>query len=518
MLNLATMFEYSANLYPDKIAVVCGPTRFTYRQIQEAVNRISNALSAEGIGKGDNVAVSCPNLPYFPMVYYAILKCGATVVPLNVLSTVREISYFLNDCNAKAYFCFEGTSELPMAEEGFKAYQEADACDHFWFMPTDPAASSPIPGTKSLGEIMSSQSATSEMANVSPDDTAVILYTSGTTGMSKGAELSHSNLTMNALVARECLQSVENDVQIISLPLFHSLAHTCQMNVGFSMGNCLVLIPRFSAEAVLKAIQEEKGTVFIGVPTMYWALLSYKDTDDMFDMGEINKNFRVGVSGGSPLSLEIIRGIEKKYSIPILEGYGLSETCPVATFNQLTIERKPGSVGKPIWGVEVKVVDSDGNSLPVGEVGEVVVRGHNVMKGYFGKTDETKKVLKSDGWFHTGDMGRFDEDGYLYIVDRLKEMIIRGGFNVYPREVEEVLMAHPAISLVAVVGVPHDQHGEEVKAYVVLKEGCTTAEEDLVRWSKELMASYKYPRIIEFRSSLPMTATGKILKKELKLH
>ncbi len=516
MLNLASAFDYSAKQYPEKTAVVCGTTRLSYAQLDESVNRIANGLVAAGIGKGDNVALSCPNLPYFPMVYYAILKVGATVVPLNVLSTDREIAYYLNDSQAKAYFCFEGTPQLPMAEEGFKGYQGADACEHFWVMTADPVNPSPIAGTSSLGKMMAEQSADFDIACTNSDVTAVILYTSGTTGTSKGAELSHSNMTMNAIITRECFALQHDDVHIVTLPLFHSFGQTCQMNAGFSLGNTLVFIPRFSAEAVFEALHSEGGTIFVGVPTMYWALLTYEDTEGRFDMEGITERLRLGASGGSALPLEIIHGIEEKYRIPILEGYGLSETCPVATFNQLSRERKPGSVGTPIWGIEVHVVDTDNNRLPTGKVGEVIIRGHNIMKGYYGKPVETRAALKEDGWFYTGDLGRLDEDGYLYIVDRLKEMIIRGGFNVYPREVEEVLMTHPAVSLVAVLGVPHDQHGEEVKAYVVLKQGASLDEQELIAWSKEQMASFKYPRIVEFRESLPMTATGKILKKDLK--
>ena len=514
MLNLASAFTYSVDQYPDKIAVVCGDSRLTYKQMNSAINQIANGLLAAGIGKGDNVALSCLNLPYFPMVYYAILKTGATVVPLNVLSTGREIAYYLNDCNAKAYFCFQGTSELPMAEVGYEGFQQVENCKHFWVMMADPTAPSAIEGTTSLAEMMVSQATECDIAWTSPDDTAVILYTSGTTGFPKGAELSHSNMVMNTLASKSIMAFVFQDVQIVTLPLFHSFGQTCQMNGGFATGNTLVLIPRFSPEAVFSAMQQENGTVFLGVPTMYWALLTYDNEAGSFDMEGIN--LRIGVSGGSSLPLEILKNFEEKYHIPILEGYGISETSPVVTFNQLDRSRKPGSVGTPIWGIEVKIIQADGAELPVGEVGEVVIRGHNVFKGYYGKSEATAVAIDDAGWFHSGDLGKMDDEGYLYIVDRLKDMIIRGGFNVYPREVEEVLMTHPAISLVAVIGVPHDQHGEEIKVFVVLKDGASLAEGDLIGWCKEQMAAYKYPRIVEFCDSLPMTATGKILKKDLK--
>ena len=516
MLNLVSAFTYSATQYPDKTAVVCGETRLTYRQMNGAINQIANGLLAVGIGKGDNVALSCPNVPYFPLVYYAILKVGATVVPLNVLSTGNEIAYYLNDCHAKAYFCFQGTPELPMAQSGYEGFQQTENCQHFWVMMADPEASSAIEGTISLTEMMGSQSADCDIAGTGPDDTAVILYTSGTTGFPKGAELSHSNMVHNALASRTIMAFVFEDVQIVTLPLFHSFGQTCQMNAGFATGNTLVLIPRFTAEAVFSALQQEKGTVFIGVPTMYWALLSYNNDAGQFDMEGITKTLRVGISGGSSLPLEILKGFEEKYRVPILEGYGLSETCPVASFNHLDRRRKPGSVGSPIWGIEVRIVAEDGTVLPSGEIGEVIIRGHNVMKGYYGNPEATASAITATGWFHSGDLGKLDDDGYLYIVDRVKDLIIRGGYNVYPREIEEILMTHHAVSLVAIVGVPIVQHGEEIKAYVVLNPGVTLTEQDLIVWSKEQMAGYKYPRIIEFRDSLPMTATGKILKKELK--
>jgi long-chain acyl-CoA synthetase len=249
---------------------------------------------------------------------------------------------------------------------------------------------------------------------------------------------------------------------------------------------------------------------------MYWALLSFEDPEQKIDIPTIARNLRAGVSGASSLPLEIIRGIQEKYGISIMEGYGLSETSPVATFNLPHKERKPGTVGTPIWGVEVKVFDPENREVPAGEVGEVVIRGHNVMKGYYNKPEATAEAFQGTSWFHTGDLGRMDADGYLSIVDRVKDMIIRGGFNVYPREVEEVLMTHPAVSLAAVIGVPHDRHGEEIKAYLVLKAGQRVSAEEIVAWGKEQMAAYKYPRIVELRDALPMTATGKILKKELK--
>ena len=454
MLNLASVLDYSANESPEKTAVVFGENRFSYGQLNAMANQIANGLKQAGITKGDKVALSCPNLPYFPMVYYAILKAGGVVVPINVLLKGREIGYHLNDSEAKAYFCFQGTPELPMAEEGFKGFNEAPGCNNFYVITADPAAASPIDGTMTLGQMMADQPVAFDTVQTETQDTAVILYTSGTTGFPKGAELTHANMVMNAMASKDFTQLTPKDVQLLVLPLFHSFGQTVLMNAGVSMGTTLVLVPRFDPAAVLEAMQAEKVTVFAGVPTMYWALLNFDDPENKIDIDTIAEHLRVGVSGGASIPLETIKGFEEKYRIPILEGYGLSETSPVVTFNLPHKERKPGSIGTPLWGIEVMIVDKEGKSLPVGEVGELAVRGNNVMKGYYNKPEATAEAFKGTSWFHTGDLARMDEDGYVYIVDRVKDMIIRGGFNVYPREIEEVLMTHLAVSLVTVIGVP----------------------------------------------------------------
>jgi len=516
MLNIATILDYSTKEHPDKTAIVCGKNRMTFDQVNTLVNQVANGLVEAKIQKGDKVALSCPNIPFFTIIYYAILKAGAVVVPLNVLLKGREISYHLKDSESKAYFCFQGTQDLPMAQEGYEGFKAADTCEHFWVITADQNASSPIEGTDTLGQLIAANPPEFEMVPTSPEDTGVILYTSGTTGFPKGAELSHSNMVMNALGSSNCLGLKHDDVVLIVLPLFHSFGQGILMNAALSMGNTLVLIPRFDPANVLSAMQAEKVTVFAGVPTMYWALLTYEDKKNEFDIDLIAGNLRIGMSGGASLPVEIIKGIEEKYKIPIVEGYGLSETSPLATFNHLHKERKPGSVGTPIWGTDVKVFDKKGIEVEKGEVGEIVIRGHNVMKGYFNNPEATADAFKGTSWFHTGDLGKMDDDGYFYIVDRVKDMVIRGGYNIYPREIEEVMMTHEDISLAAVIGMPQEQHGEEVKAYVVLKEGKSVTENEIIQWSKEQMAAYKYPRIVEIRESLPMTATGKILKKDLK--
>jgi len=512
VLNLAVLLEDSAREVPTRPAVVFDQTRLSYAAVNAAANQVANLLAARGIQRGDRVILSCPNVPYFPIVYYGILKAGATVVPINVLNKSREITYHLQDSQAKAYFCFEGTPQLPMGEMGYAGFQAAGTCAHFFLITADPAAPSPIAGATTLGRAMHNQPTTFDTIPTSPDDTAVILYTSGTTGQPKGAELTHSSMVLCARMCDLLLPRRDDDVYLVVLPLFHSFAQTPVMNAGFYTRATLVLLPRFTPEGALRAMDRENVTIFAGVPTMFWEMLNYPPADQL-DLAKIARNLRLCISGGAALPAEVLRAFEAKYDVKILEGYGLSETSPSVTFNRWD-QRKPGSIGRPVWGVEVRLVDAAGHEAGPNEPGELLVRGINVMKGYYNRPAATAAAIV-DGWFHTGDIARRDEDGYLYIVDRLKDMIIRGGYNVYPRELEEVLMTHPAVSLVAVVGVPHPSQGEEVKAFVIRKAGATITEEELVAWCRDQMASYKYPRLIEFREALPMSATGKILKREL---
>ncbi|MCH8907461.1 MAG: long-chain fatty acid--CoA ligase [Candidatus Heimdallarchaeota archaeon] len=512
-LNLASVLEDSAMNYPNKTAIVFGETRLTYAQLDGMVNQIANGLKEHDIGRGDKVALSCPNLPYFPMVYYAILKIGATVVPLNVLLKKREITYHLKDSDSKAYFCFVGTEELPMAQEGWPAFNEVEACTNFWII-TPPGVASPIEGAAIMSSMMGDKSTTFESVATNREDGAVILYTSGTTGLAKGAELTHSNIYDNCLVNQGLFRTSPDDIHLVALPLFHSFGQTCQMNAGFLVGSTLVLLARFDPGDALQAMQDENVTLFAGVPTMYWALLNYPDADK-YDLEKIAKNFRLGASGGSSMPVEVMNAFEEKYKIKILEGYGLSETSPVASFSRMDLEKVPGSIGVPIQGVEMMIADENGKAVPQGDIGEILIRGHNIMKGYYNKPEATAEAFQG-GWFHSGDLGRKDEKGYYYIVDRLKDMILRGGFNVYPREIEDVLMTHPAVSLVAVVGEPNEEYGEEVTAFIILKEGQTASPEELIEWSKNEMASYKYPRKVFIKKELPMNATGKILKRVLR--
>ncbi|HEY9495010.1 MAG TPA: long-chain fatty acid--CoA ligase [Intrasporangium sp.] len=513
MLNLSVLLEDSANRHPDRDAVVLGDVRLDYQTLNALANQIANLLVSRGIRPGDKVALSCPNLPHFPAVYYGILKTGAVVVPLNVLLKGREVAYHLDDSDAKAYLCFEGTPELPMGAEGWAGFNQAGSCETFFVITASPGADSPIDGAETLGAALADQPPAFDTAVTGPTDTAVILYTSGTTGQPKGAELSHANLLFNALTCNRQFGAADHEVHLVTLPLFHSFGSTVQMNAGFAVGATIVLLPRFDADKAVALLQKEKITFFAGVPTMYWGLLGAL-TDDV-DVDLIATNLRIAVSGGASLPVEIIRQFKDRFHVQILEGYGLSETSPLATFADRNRAPRPGSIGVPIWGVECQLVDKNWNVVEgTDTIGEIAIRGHNVMKGYYNRPEATAEVMR-DGWFRTGDLARRDEDGFFYIVDRAKDMIIRGGFNVYPREIEEVLMTHPDVSLAAVVGVPHDSHGEEVKAFVIREPGAEVSAQELLSWGKEQMAAYKYPRVVEFVSTLPMTSTGKILKREL---
>ncbi len=514
MLNLAVLLEDSARTVPERIAVIGGDEQFTYAEINRKANQVANALQGIGIGKDDKVALSCQNLPFFPVIYYGILKTGATVVPLNVLLKGREIAYHLNDSDAKVYFCFEGTSDLPMCEYGFEGFSQVERCERFIVINTDNETISPHENAELFTDLIENQPTEFVSAATNADDTAVILYTSGTTGQPKGAELTHQNIILNARLSDTLYERRDGDVHLIALPLFHSFGQVVQMNAGFYNRATIVLLPRFTPGDALGLMEKHCVTIFAGVPTMYWALLNFPGADK-FNLAKIASNLRLCNSGGASLPGEVLKGFEEKFDVRIIEGYGLSETSPVAVFNREESARA-GSIGFPVWGIEVRIIDENGADVAGENLGEIVIRGHNIMKGYYKKPEATAAAIDENGWFRSGDIGRRDADGYIYIADRVKDMILRGGFNVYPREIEEVLMTHEAVSLCAVIGVPCEQNGEEIKAFIVKKPEANADETAIIAWCRENMAGYKYPRFVEFRDSLPMTATGKILKRELR--
>ncbi len=519
-LNLASIVTHHARLAPQKEAVVWNETRLTYGQLDAMSNKIAHALTKMGIGHGDKVALNCPNLPFFPIVYYGIMKAGAAVVPLCVLFKAREIEYQLRDSEAKAVFVFEGTDELATGASTKEAFDAVETCEHLIVMTKELMGPSPIEGHKTLTQTIGMEPDSFETYPTSPDDTCAILYTSGTTGQPKGAELTHLNLWSNVITTYSIhlpmldLTDGEQKTVLITLPLFHTTGQTVQMNTNIYAGNRVVLLPRFDPKATLDAMVAEKVNFWVGVPTMYWALLKFAD-ETGYDISGVKENMKVCTSGGAPMPVEVMKEFQDKFGVRVLEGYGLSETSPLATFNHFEKPSKPGTVGQAIFGVDVRCFDDDDKEVSNGERGEVVIRGTNVMKGYYKRPEATAEAFRN-GWFHTGDIGVMDDEGYLAIVDRKKDMILRGGYNVYPRELEEVIMTHPAVSLVAVIGVPDAKMGEEVKAFLVLKEGAELSETEFVDWCKMQFAANKYPRHVEFRSELPIGNTGKISKLALR--
>lgn len=520
VLNLASIVSHHARLAPQKEAIVWGSVRLTYGELDRLSNRVANALTEMGIGHGDKVALNCVNVPYFPIVYYGIMKAGAAVVPICVLFTAPEIEYHLRDSDAKAVFVFEGTPELPMAKSTKEAFDKVDSCEHLIVMTADMVGPSPIEGHRTLTQITFDKSEEFEIYPTNPNDTCAILYTSGTTGQPKGAELTHLNLWSNVVTTYSIHMPMldftdrEQKTCLITLPLFHTTGQTVQMNTNLYGGNRVVLLPRFDPKQTLDTMVAERINFWVGVPTMYWALLKYVD-EHGYDLAPIAEYMKVCTSGGAPMPVEVMKEFQEKFKVRVMEGYGLSETSPLATFNHFEKPSKPGTVGQAIFGVEVRCFDENDNEVPHGERGEIVIRGTNVMKGYYKRPEATAEAFRN-GWFHTGDIGIIDEEGYVAIVDRKKDMILRGGYNVYPRQLEEVIMTHPAVSLVAVIGIPDDRLGEEVKAFVVPKPGHELTREEFIKWCKTQIAANKYPRHVEFRSELPIGNTGKIFKRALK--
>src|SRR5262245_25121596 len=493
--SLARILTDTAASHGDRIAFKLDDLELSYSMLDGASAHVVGLLRSKGLQPGDRVGLMLPNVPYFPVIYYGILRAGGVVVPMNVLLQARGVRFYLEDPGAKLLFAWHGFAEA--AEKG--AVEAGAECILVEPGPFEQAVGASEPVT--------------ELADRAADDTAVVLYTSGTTGKPKGAELTHSNLHRNCMATSRDLAGIsDEDVLLGALPLFHSFGQTCTMNSAIATGATVTMLPRFDPDKALEIIGRDRVTVFQGVPTMYNAML-HAESADTADTSTL----RLCMSGGAAMPAELMRAFEQRFDCIILEGYGLSETSPVASFNHPDRERKPGSIGTPIAGVEMKLVDDDGADVPEGEVGEIVIRGHNIMKGYWNRPEATEEAITDDGWFRSGDMAKVDEDGYFFIVDRKKDLIIRGGYNVYPREVEEVLYEHPAVQEAAVVGMPDEHLGEEVGAAVALKKGEHISEDDLRAFVKEQVASYKYPRRIWFVEELPKGPTGKILKREIEV-
>ena len=494
MTSLSTNLFASAERYPNRIALRCDDLQFTFAEFDGAAARVATLLEQAGIEPGDRVGVMLPNTPAFAIVFYGIIYRGAVAVPMNPLLKAREVTFYLSNSGAKALF---GTPAF--ANEASAGADEVGA--QCWIV--DDAG---------LLDLIAGLPEQESPVERGADDVAVILHTSGTTGKPKGAMLTHGNLGRNAEVSVNCLvETGPDDVVMGCLPLFHVFGLTCGLNGAVLSGATLTLIPRFDPLKALEVIERDGVTVFEGVPTMYSALLGVADQA----ASGATRTLRVCVSGGAAMPVQVLTDFEKAFGCEVLEGYGLSESSPAAAFNHPHRPRKVGSIGTPIEGVQMRVVDLDGAEVPQGQTGEIQIRGHNVMKGYWNLPEATKATITPDGWLATGDVGRVDEDGYFYIVDRTKDMIIRGGYNVYPREIEEVLYEHPAVAEAAVIGIPHDSLGEEVGAAVALKEGERVEPEELRDYVKARVAAYKYPRHVWLVDALPKGPTGKIQKRDI---
>jgi long-chain acyl-CoA synthetase len=492
MPNLSLALAEASASDPERPAICFDGRQLTYAELDDASARVAALLQGSGLRVGDRVAVMLPNVPQFPVVYYGVLRAGGVVVPMNPLLKAREVEYYLTDSGARHIFAWHQFIDEVTAGAG------AAGAEVRTVAPAD------------FDTVIASWAPAEDVAHRGEADTAIILYTSGTTGRPKGAELTHSNLSRNATItATDLLELKPDDVILACLPLFHAFGQTCCLNAAVTARATVTLMARFDPGQALDIISRDRVTVFEGVPTMYAALLGQARR-----VGADTQSLRVCASGGAALPVDVLRQFEASFDCVVLEGYGLSETSPVASFNHPDKKRKPGSIGTPIEGVEFRLLDDDGQDVAPGETGEIAIRGHNIMKGYWQKPDETAQAF-SGGWFKTGDLARVDEDGYYYIVDRKKDLIIRGGFNVYPREVEEVLYEHPAVREAAVVGLAHPSLGEEIGAAVALREGELATPEDLRDFVKARVAAYKYPRRVWIVDDLPKGPTGKILRRSV---
>lgn len=490
-LSLASLLAEGALRYPAAPAVVAGSERVSYAELWQQARSLAAHLESRGIEAGDRVAILLPNVPDFPRAYYGILALGAVAVPIHCLLNPAEIAFVLGDAEVKALISAEPL--LAVATAG--------------------AAQAGVPLVRS-DRLPPDLEPVTALVERGPSDDAVILYTSGTTGKPKGARLSQLNMFMNAeITAHDICEATSGDVFLGCLPLFHSFGQSCVMNAAFRVGAAVVLMARFEGAAALELMVTENVTVFTGVPTMYIGLIAAARGTSR------RPALRLAVSGGASNPVAVLEKFEELFGTPVYEGYGLSETSPVATFNQPFFGRKPGTVGCAIWGVRVEIaraeVEETIDMLRTGELGEIVIRGHNVFSGYLNNPAATAAAVH-DGWFRSGDLGTKDADGFVRIVDRKKDMVLRGGYNVYPREVEEVLARHPSVGQVAVIGLPDPVHGEEICAVIIPSaDALRVAASELIAWSKEHLAKYKYPRRVEFVDALPLGPSGKVLKREL---
>jgi long-chain acyl-CoA synthetase len=504
-MSVASILAETAHRMPDNVALIFSGHEIAYGELWEQTRRYAGALRDRGVGPGDKVALLIPNVPDFPRAYYAVLSLGAVVVPVHALLKADEIAYVLRDSGSSMLIC-----AAPLLTEGAKGAALAGVPTLSVLVPDELVAQLPFPR---LEEEAAGAAPIDTYLPRDPFDTATILYTSGTTGKPKGAEGCHFSLVEQVNVLLAGTLDIEPEDRILGcLPLFHTFGQTCVMNMGFRAGAAVVLVPKFDPSTALQLLNEHSCTIMTGVPTMYIALLEAAKSNPE------RPPLRYGMSGGAAIPVAVIERMKEVYGIDVHEGYGLTETSPVASFNHRGRPTRVGTVGTPIWGVDVEIADAEVDErvelLPRGELGEIVVRGHNLMKGYLNLPEANAEAVV-DGWFRTGDLGTKSDDDYITIVDRKKDMIVRNGYNVYPREVEEVLSTHPAVALVAVFGVAHETHGQEIMAAVTLMPGGEAGGDELVAFVQEKVAAYKYPRRVEILEALPLGPSGKVLKREL---
>jgi long-chain acyl-CoA synthetase len=489
-MTLLDMLAQSAGRVPHRPALVFRDRQLTYAELEAKALAMGRVLAEVGVGPGRRVAIMLPNVPEFAVSYFGVLAAGATVVPLNPLLKVEEVRYVLADADAAAALCLEaGAPLIEAARSGLARAIPMLVLDG--------------PGTAPPGGPSSS------VARPRGDDVAACLYTSGTTGRPKGAMLSHANLLANLSSFHRVLHATEDEIFLAVLPFFHAYGATALLLEPLSIGATIVVEPRFVPDVIVRALVQHGVTIFMGVPSMF-AVLGVQAMP-----ATLRDRLRFCISGGAPLPPAVLEAFEARHGVRIYEGYGPTECSPVLTVNPPGGLRKVGSVGPPIPDVEIKVVDDAGQPVALGEIGEIAARGPNVMRGYLNQPEETARVLR-DGWYHTGDLGRMDEDGYVYIVDRKTDLILVGGLNVYPSEVERVLTAHPAVADAAVVGAPDTLRGESVTALVIPRDGHAVIPADLLQWCRQRLANYKVPRTIRVVTDLPRTVTGKVLKSALK--
>lgn len=495
-MNVAELLRRAAADAPEKVALRFGSTEvegsLTYSQLDADTDRVAGGIQAAGVEAGDRVAIAMPNVPSFASAYFGILRAGAVAVPINVMLTLPEIGHVLRDAGAKVVLAADS------CRQAIQAAEEAPSVDRVFT-------------TGSWGEL--GEAGVFEDVQRGPDDLAVLAYTSGTTGEAKGAMLSHGNLLANLGQQMQVPEAhvTEEDVLFLALPFFHIFGLNVTLGLLVKNAASGLLVERFEPIAALRLIQEHKATVVFGAPPMYVAWVETPGSDQ-YDLSSV----RLAVSGAAPLPQEVLRSFYDLHGIHIYEGYGLTETAPTLTSNRMTDAPRPGSVGMPLPDVELRLLGDDGTDVELGDPGEVVVKGPNVFKGYWQREELTRQVFTDDGWFKTGDVAVQDEDGYLYLVDRKRDLIIVSGFNVFPAEVEEALKEHPDVVEAGVIGIPHQYTGEAVKAFVVLGSGASVTERELLDYLSRRLARFKLPESIEFVDELPRLLTGKVLRRVLR--